>query len=172
MNGYVESCMDFSPLFAGGNSFHIEKSDFRIKQCKNVKTVEFITLRKKNKLYFIEAKLTAPNPNNPENKDNIFKYYQDLTGKIQQSIDMFVSKEIGVNFDYSKEFPLCFNESNFSSFKLVFLLIIRNHEKEWCSDVQAILQQKLLATTKIWNMEIIVLTGEEAISNRFVSSLV
>jgi len=164
--------MDFSSLFADGNSFHIERSNFRIKQCKGVKTVEYIAIRENNKLYFVEAKRTAPNPDNPDNINEIFEYYQDLTEKIQQSIDMLVSKEVGVNFDDDREFPRCFNEVTFSSLKLIFLLIIRNSEKDWCDDVQTILERKLRGTVKIWNMDVMVLTGKDAINKGFVSGLV
>jgi len=172
MSDYMESCMDFSPLFAQGNSFHIEKSAFRSKQCRNVKTVEFITLKEGRKLFFIEAKRTAPNPNNPVNKENDLEYYQDLSEKMQQSLDMILSKEVGVNIDTDGEFPQCFSETAFSAYKLIFLLVIREHERKWSDDVKQKLQRKLLAMRNIWKIEIIVLTGKEAIRKGFASRLV
>jgi len=164
--------MDFSPLFESDNTFCIEGSNFHLEQCKNVKSVEFITLHDNNILYFVEAKRTAPNPDAPENKENVDKYFHDLTGKIQQSIDMLVSKEVGVNVDADNEFPACFGGSAFSKYKLIFLLIIRNSQKEWCSDVQTKLQRELLALRKIWKLEVIVLAGNDAIRKRFVSKFV
>ena len=172
MIDYIESKMDFSPLFIGDNSIYIEKSQFRLKQCKGVRTVEFITVHAKNKLIFIEAKETAPNPNNPKSKERIVEYYQILSEKIQQSLDMFVSKEVNVNLDVHNEFSKCFNKTKFTDYKLIFMLVIRNHEKKWCSDVVDVLKRKLLALRKIWNMEIVVYTGEEAVQKGFVASIV
>jgi len=173
MIDYFESCMDFSPLFENNCSLYLEKSNFRTKQCENVKTVEFITLcQKKQILYFIEAKRTAPDPNNPENKEEIFKYYQDLFEKMQQSLDMYISKEVGVNIDEDNEFPTCFNESEFSCYKLTFILIVKNSEKRWRDDVREKICKKLHSLRKIWQLEVLVLTGAEAISKGFVASFV
>jgi len=172
MSDYMESCMDFSPLFESGNSFKLEKSDFHEKVCGGVKTVEFVTLQKKNKIYFIEAKRTAPDPNNPDSKEQRAIYYQDLYEKIHMSIDMIVSKEVGVNPDNDKEFPECLNHITFANLKLVFLLVIRNSEKKWCDEVKVTLNKKLLALRRIWKLDVIVLSGDDAISNKFVSGFV
>ena len=63
---YIESGMDFSPLFESNNTIYIEKSIFLNKLGNGVKTVEFLTLMPGKKLYFVEAKSSAPNPSNKD----------------------------------------------------------------------------------------------------------
>jgi len=57
----TESGMDF----VADNAFHIEKSEVYAKLKDNIKTVEFIRA-KGDKLLFMEAKSSFPNPNNHE----------------------------------------------------------------------------------------------------------
>ena len=71
MRDYIESGMDFSPLFENDNSFYIEKSHFLHKLGDGIKSVEFVSLMPGKRLYFIEAKSSAPSP---ENKGD-FGYY-------------------------------------------------------------------------------------------------
>ena len=146
-NPHTHSCMDFSHFFnedqvTGDQTFYIEKSNFRKIQCKEVKTVELITLMPDNRLFFIEAKTTAPNANNSANKERMDEYYNDLVEKIQQSVDMVVSHIIGVKRDQDNEFPAAFFETEFSQYKLKYLLIIRNSNKDWCFDVKDRLERR------------------------------
>ena len=104
---YVESGMDFLPLFEKGTTFYIEKSRFLKGLGDGVRTVEFLSLAPVRKLLFIEAKSSAPNP---DNKGDFNKYCEDLLEKVQHSIDLFASKELEVNKDIEKEFPDCFGE--------------------------------------------------------------
>ena len=175
MINYEESYMDFSPLFIDGklgNSVYIEKSNFLAKLGKGVKSVEFITLRPKSKLYFIEAKTTAPNPATPNNEENTHTYCQDLLDKMQHSLDLFVSREVGINIDTDVDFPECFDKVLLADYEIVFLLIITDHEKEWCSDIQDMLHRKLIALRKIWKADVIVLTGKQALDNGFISQII
>ena len=167
---YMESGMDFSPLFTKEKSIYIEKSSFLSGIGKGVKSVEFITLLG-GKLYFIEAKGSAPNPKNPEGKDNVLKYCQELLEKMQHSLDLFVSREIGVNEDSGSEFPNCFDENRLANCKIVFMLIIRGHKKEWCSDIQTALQRELIALRKIWRMDVVVLNDEQTCKRRFIAEI-
>jgi len=167
MKNGMESCMDFSPLFAEGKTFIIEDSKFHKIICGKVRTVECVYLCD-NKLYFIEAKSTAPT-HKERYKD---KYYEELFEKIQQSIDMLVSKEIDVNNDGYNEFPSCFNDSKFSDYKLIFLLIVTKSTRKDCLNIHRILIDKLRPLVKIWKINVRVLTGDEAIEDGFVSRFV
>ena len=164
MREYIESQMDFSPIFENSYSIYIEKSQIFAKFGDGVKSVEFLTLLPGKKLYFIEAKSSAPNPDNGED----FKVYcEELLEKFQHSIDLFASKELGVHRDSESEFPDDFKEG-FHEYRLYFLLIINNHKQEWCSDVLDGLQRKFIALRKIWKLEIIVWTGDKARDKRFI----
>jgi len=165
---YIESGMDFSPLFIHDNSIYIEKSMFRKKLDVGVKTVEFISLQSKHKLCFIEAKTSAPNPNNPDNKDNVNNYYQDILEKIQHSLDLFVSKEVCINEDSENEFPAQLANVKIAEQKIIFILVIKNHKKEWCSDVLDFLHRRLIALKKIWKTDIAVLNSDVARKKKII----
>ena len=169
---YIESGMDFSPLFTGKNSdksIYIEKSIFLKKAGEGVRTVEFVTLRRKNELQLIEAKTTAPNLNTPGNNENINMYYQKIVEKVQHTIDLLASKEIGIRQDSAGEFPECFNSSIFVNTKMIFLLIINNSKEEWCEDIQTDLQHELMHLKRIWGMEVLVLNREDALKYKLIT---
>ena len=165
---YVESGMDFSPIFQKNNSVYIEKSKFLGNLGEGIRTVEFLSIMPGNKLYFIEAKSSAPNP---DNKVDFNKYCDELLEKMQHSLDLYVSKELGVNKDSAMEFSGGFRELELAEYKIVFLLVIRKHKTEWCSDVLDGLQRKLIALRKIWKLDVVVWNGEKAKEKRFISKL-
>ena len=164
MMEYIESDLDFSPLFIGNDSIYIEKSRFLARLGDGVKSVEFLSLLPCKKLFFIEVKSSAPNP---DNGGDFNEYCDDLLIKFQHSIDLFASKKLGINIDTESEFPNGFNEE-FDDYRLFFLLVINKHKEEWCSDVLDGLQRKFIALRKIWKIEILVWTGEKAKEKNFV----
>ena len=166
---YIESDMDFSPLFYKNNSVYIEKSKFLQALGEGIRTVEFLSIMPGNKLYFIEAKSSAPNP---DNKADFNKYCDELLEKFQHSLDLFVSKELGINKDFAMEFPDLFIRSEFAEYHIILLLVIRKHKLDWCSDVLDGLQRKTVALRKIWKLDVVVWNGETAQKRRFVSEVV
>ena len=50
----------------------------------------------------------------------------------------------------------------YSQPKIQFILIIKNHQKEWCNSVQEALQKRLHALLKIWKAEVLVLNEAQA----------
>jgi hypothetical protein len=69
----TESGMDF----IADNTFHIEKSDIYTKLKNGIKTVEYIRA-KDDKLLFVEAKMSFPNPNNPESIAEFQSQIEDI----------------------------------------------------------------------------------------------
>ena len=58
---------------------------------RNLKSVEFITIRN-NKILFIEAKKTAPYPKNIDNDNSDYnKYINDIYQKVKDSFTIFTS---------------------------------------------------------------------------------
>jgi hypothetical protein len=163
---YFESGMDFSPLFSDNRSVYIEKTQFLNRLGEGIKTVEILTLMPNHKLYFIEAKSSAPNPHS---KANFSEYCDKLLEKFQHSLDLFISKELGVNKDWENEFPDCFDKNPFSEYRIIFVLIINGHKKEWCSDVLDGLQRKLIALRNIWKIDVIVWNDETARKKKFIN---
>ena len=162
---YIESNMDFSPLFEKNNSIYIEKSQIYKRLGEGIRSVEFITLKPNKKLYFIEAKSSSAKP---DNKVDFNDDCNKILEKIQHSLDLFISKEFEINKDLGNEFPICFNENNFNEYKIIFLLIINNHKEEWCSGVMAGLQNKLIALRKIWKIDVVVWNNEKAVKKGFI----
>ena len=156
---YIESGMDFSPLFENGKSVYIEKTQFRKSMGQRVRSVEFISLFPGNKLYFIEAKTSVPDPNNSGENS---RFYKELLEKMQHSLDSFISREIGVNEDVSSEFPECFNEYRLANCEIKFLLIINNLKEEWCDAVLDILRRRLMPLRNIWKAKVVVMNFQQA----------
>lgn len=83
-----ESDMQFGD-YPPNTVFHIEKSDAYAKiNNKGVKIAEFI-LFQNSKLYVIEAKTTAPNPNNKENQ-RFGEYIKEISEKMCNSLDLYL----------------------------------------------------------------------------------
>jgi len=166
----LESCMDFSPLFNHDNAIYFEKTKFV--RMKNVRAVEFVALRNKNDMCFVEAKRTAPNVKNPGDANKVNEFFHELVEKIQQSLDLYVSNVLDINRDTFNEFPLSMTKVNFSDCKLRYLVVIAKSEDEWCGDVHEELMKKLIPLRKIWGIEITVLTGEQAINMGYASRFI
>ena len=85
---FNESGMDF----VSDKAFHIEKSQIYTNIGASVKSIEFIRLDG-DKLMFIEAKTTFPNPNNPD-ADNVTRFQseiEDMRDKFIHSLNLFSS---------------------------------------------------------------------------------
>ena len=172
MSKYMESCMDFSLLFADDKSFYIEKSNYYTRCVSHgITTVEFIYLRN-NTVYFIEAKRTMPNLQNSDSEQSISDKLQELVKKIRPSIEMFFSLTVGINSD--SEFPSCFKDIDFSKHELIYLIIVSDSEYKRCKYAKEKLQQQpeIKMLSKIWKIEVRVMTGEYAIKEGLVKNFV
>jgi len=151
--------------FIAENSFHIEKANVYKNIGEGVRSVEFIQIRN-NKLYFVEAKTSFPNPNNP-NEDNKVRFkneIDDICEKFIHSLNLFASIKMGVTED-------CFHSELIKPEKvsLIFLLVIKNHKFEWCRPIKGKLEEELPHYLKqIWKPSIYVLNHQKAIEQGFV----
>jgi len=169
MNNLItESNMDF----IADNTFYIEKSPIYTDLGKSVKSVEFIR-SKGAKLFFIEAKSSFPDPNNPnpnpqkENKTGkeLFKEEViEICDKFVHSLNLYSAVDVGV---IGNGFPTEFDPS--PKVSLVFLLVIKGFQKSWCDVVERAIANKLresVCIDKIWKPEISVINHEEAIMRK------
>ena len=155
LNTITESGMDF----VADNAFHIETSQLYLNLGAGIKSVEFLRVID-NKLLFVEAKTTFPNPNNPS-ADNLVRFHSeidDICDKFIHSLNLLSSVEVGVAESVTdKEFALPGKVS------LEFCLVIRNHEPEWCKDVEkAFMAAFPLYLKKIWKPTVYVINQEIA----------
>jgi len=143
---YIESGMDFTPLFETDKSqiFYIEQSDLYKKiKSDGVKSVEFV-MNKGRKIYFIECKPSFPNSTNPDKEEEINLRCQDLYDKLHHSLELLLAKQTGIPKHQRHELP---NElgnvetlsTKLSDNKIFFLVIMGQNkktsewfEKDWC----------------------------------------
>lgn len=155
---FEESGMKFS--FEENKSFYIEKSDlYESLRGKGISVVECLTLKELRRgvyVLFIEAKTSAPNPNSHEFIDEIAKKFLDsllICSAIHSEVQS-VSGSIVLGKELQRHL--------YSQPKIQFILIIKNHQKEWCNSVQEALQKRLHALLKIWKAEVLVLNEAQA----------
>jgi len=170
MSVYEESGMYFDPLFNSNRyqSFYVEKSELyeRLKY-HDVKSVEFIAMYNQS-IYFIEAKGSFPNPNNPESIENIVRDCQMLYEKLQHSLDLLIAKKLGghstLSYDGAETLM-----NDLSCHKIIFLLVMGKNKKtgewfaeEWCEAIKDELEKKLKPLISIWNIQVAVIDHEAA----------
>lgn len=163
MMSYLESGMDFSPLFNNPDykSFYIEKSnDYKCLKPDGVKSVEFLSIHG-DSLCFIEAKTTFANINRVENAEKIQTDFQELYNKFHHSFLLFASKELKISSP-STNFPFL-GEGILETHKLKFYLVIKESEKDWCENIKIKLERDIFAPLKsLLNLEIRVINSEIA----------
>ena len=151
--------------FIAENTFHIEKSDIYTKLKDSIKTVEFIRA-KENKLLFVEAKSSFPNPNNPESSVKFQSEIDDIYDKYIHSLNLYASIEIGVN----EQLPPNFIKPAINV-SLQFVLIFNDFEQKWCIPIEKALTNQLLKSeciAKIWKPTVLVINHETATEQNLI----
>jgi len=163
VNDITESGMDF----VSENTFQIEKSAAYKNSGKGIRSVEFVRV-KEDKLLFVEAKTKFPNPNpdpnNPseENGEEKLKRFQseinNICDKFIHSLNLFSSVKVGVTEDtFPDDFVLPDRVS------LVFVLVVKNHELNYCKPIKQKLMEILPSyLKKIWKPEVYVINHKTA----------
>ena len=144
--------------FLADHVFHIEESAAykNIGDC--VKTVDLIR-RKKEKIVFIEAKTSYPNPSLSDVRFD--EESSNIVDKFVHSLNLLASISLGLRSD---DITSLENLTNNNS-QIVFLLVIRDHQKKWCPKVRDKLQLSInqnLCLQKIWRAKVFVINSEQA----------
>ena len=151
--------------FIAENIFHIEKSKLYENIGEGIRSVEFVRV-KDDKLLFVEAKTTFPNPDNPS-VENPAKFELEIEGiseKFIHSLNLFSSIKVGVA---ENAFPSDFVLPKKVS--LVFLLVITKHKIEWCKKIERALTAALPSYLKlIWKPEVYVVNQEIAAKRNLI----
>ncbi len=161
----TESGMNFGD-YPEENVFHIEKcEDYKKMKGNCVKIAEFILLEG-DKLRILEAKTSAPNPQNQEKPQRFRDFIKEIEEKMCNSLDLFLYEvmrhavnQTFLNIDYNK----C---------KFTFILVIKNHKIEWCMKVKEALETALnqyIRIKKIWKCEVLVLNEQQAVQHKLVT---
>ena len=150
-----ESGMDFITE----NSFYIEKSAQYESVQENIRSVEFVRV-KDDKLIFVEAKTTFPNPENDNQRYD--EEISEICEKFIHSINLYSSIEVGVA---DEGFPEDFKPNE--NMSLVFLLVIKNHKPEWCRPINKKIMSVLPSYLKtIWKPSVFVINHKTAINRQ------
>ncbi len=163
-----ESDMEFG-TFQKEKVFRMEDSRLQHSFGEGVKTVEFVLLKDRDKLLFVEAKKSCPNRDNRyENKGKTEKfeeYFSDISDKFVDSLQMMLNIFLDrrtVNLDEVGSHIT--DEKIYSILKFRFVLVVKNAvDIAWLAGPKEELEARLLRWKKLWNIEVIVLNEELAV---------
>lgn len=146
-----ESDMEFGE-YQEKQVFRIEESEQYTKKLRQqgVRCCEFILLRS-NKLLFIEAKKSYPDPINGIIKDKN-QYYTDIkeiVEKMQHSLDLYANILLNryVQDGVSEEVK------NIENLEMRLVLVIKNADKSWIIPLQEKFRKELNAEMRIWKIQ-------------------
>lgn len=149
-----ESEMRFGP-FDKDEVFYIEKNPEYISISDGLKIAEYISIDgDKNQIRVVEAKKSAPNPNSNERPDRFKEYIGEIEQKLCNAFDLFL-KLMSI-----KSIPSGLSSIDYRKVRVVFVLVIKNHEDSWLAPVKDFLEYKIkshLRYKKIWNCTVAVL---------------
>ncbi|SHI96622.1 hypothetical protein SAMN02745671_02264 [Anaerovibrio lipolyticus DSM 3074] len=144
-------------------SFLIEKCHaYRKIRSSGVSSVECVVNAKKNMIYFVELKTTAPDK---ENKNDLESYVVEIADKFIHSISLCYS----IFHEIQKEdadYPIgiTLKECLGKSPKIRFMLLVKTIAEDNCLHLSAMFQKKMRPFLKIWNAEsVIVMSGAKAV---------
>jgi len=148
--------------------YPIEKSKkYSEIKSKGVSSVEFVLHWKNKKILFVEAKNSAPNPNNPDNEQRFEEFLQEINIKFEDSFEIFervwLEREIGGIFD----------RIEVQSCEIIFLLVINGFNKEWLVPIKEGLEQILKehrTLCLLWHPKVLVINEQQAASKGLVIS--
>lgn len=144
----TESGMDF--CCKHDNFFHIEKNSVYAK-LKDVKIVEFLLLKKPLDLWLVEAKSSAPNP---QNKTDLDEYAEEIFNKMTCSLAFYLSLSLG-RFDVGPQcMPLNFQQLDLAKVNFKFVLIVRRQKTEWIKDLQDKLSPMFTKVSRSYNIHL------------------
>jgi hypothetical protein len=157
----TESGMDF----IADNTFHIERSSLYTGLGDGVRSVEFVRV-KDEKLLFVEAKKSFPNPDNPS-KENFKKYLSEIDvicDKFIHSLNLFSAIKVGVAEDNCTDSLVLPKQIS-----IAFILVVKNHKLKWCK----LIKKKLIDSlpqffVKIWKPEIFVINSGAALKHGLI----
>lgn len=163
---FKESGMRFQ--FSEKKTFYIEKTALYDTDLRSygVSAVECVTLYGE-KVLFIEAKMSAPNPESAGG-ENLRFYIQGIVKKFYDSLSLCcaIQSEVWAGESIGGELV----EKLSRKPEIVFVLIINKHKKEWSAPVQDRLQRDMRGLLKIWRANVIVINAEQALAKHLIVS--
>lgn len=156
-----ESDMDFGPFFPT-QLFLIEKSS-QYQDCNRscVRCCEFVLL-KDNKILFVEAKTSCPNSERQkETGERTAKYHafvSEITEKMRHSLSLYAAMLAGRRSMEGVGEGI--RKADRAKTEIVFVLVVKNAEKEWLKNYADVFQRQLRPEMKIWNIRSVLVMNE------------
>ncbi len=162
----VESDMEFG-IFPKEKVFRIENSKLHQSFGEGIKTVEFVLLKGKHCLLFIEAKKSCPNKSRKDEDDEkaqkFENYFSEISDKFVDSLQMMFNVALQRNENIDEIGDYIGNREFYSKAKFLFVLVIKTaRDEEWLAGPKEELEARLLRWRKLWGVEIVVLNEELA----------
>ncbi len=146
---------DFDPE----NLYYIEhEKKYTEIKVKGVSSVEFILLRNE-KLIFVEAKSSAPNPSGEKGKERFEEFIGEIGKKFVDSLAIFERTWI------EKGLPEKIENAEIKECSLIFVLVINGFEKEWLVPVRDGLQgiiSSFRTMCILWQPKVVVINEKQA----------
>lgn len=149
--------------------FRMEESEQYTKKLRQqgVRCCEFVLLRA-NRLCFIEAKKSYPDPirgNTDEKKEQYYKDIKEIAEKMRHSLELYTS--ILLN-RYSQD-GISDEMKNIENLEIRLILIIKNADRSWIVPLQDVFRKELKAEMHIWKIpDFIILDEEQARKKHFI----
>ena len=150
----TESGMEFGP-FPDDHCFHIESSDVYDKVRTGVKMAEFLLLRpadgERPRLWVVEAKSSAPQLAGAPQRFQ--EFIAEVRDKLLNAFSLGWACCLDRHPETRGELPASFQELNLSRAKVQFVLVIRDHDRQWLFEIESALAKALEPTVKTWALE-------------------
>jgi hypothetical protein len=168
MLNFEESGMQFS--FREIESFYIEKNSiYKEKlQSHSISTVECVTSRSnkiQDRVYFIEAKTSAPAPTGERGQLRFDEFIEEISKKFLHSLNFCYALLHDVQCTRDNE-PFPMGEQLVTRLSngpyIVAVLIVKNNRLDWCEPLKLALEKKMQPITYIWKIKFIVLDEKSA----------
>lgn len=144
-----ESGMTFGP-FEARDCFRLEASEIYAKLGQGVKMAEFVVLRTDRnnpRVVIVEAKTTCP-------KDANFEPFgQEIAAQLCNAAAVYFAVRLHRMPDPLSECPDRLMSVDLKSVPVRFVLVIKDHQDDWLSNVQPKLLKFLQPFMRIWGMK-------------------
>ena len=157
----LESEMQFGE-YKENQVFQIEKSEQYTKKLRQrgVRCCEFLLLRD-NKLCFIEAKKSYPDPligcSSDERKEQYHKDIREIVEKMRHSLELYANILLK---RYSQE-GVSELMRNVETLEMRLILVIKNADASWIAPLQDVFRKELRAEMQIWKIPDFIILNEE-----------
>ncbi len=167
INGEHLSDMSFGD-FNEHQVFEIEKSKLYTSLGDGIRSVEFIFFyRNYSKLCFVEAKKGFPKPSLEDDKASpkFRNEITELTEKFTHSFNLLLAVRNNI-YEVPNDMPEAFIETQLNNLKIVFIVVIKRHARDWLDPIRNALNKTLILFKRIWKIDVILMNEEQAIKNR------